>query len=356
MTTDERFPHLFMTGRAISEPYVYAGPIPRGPVRLPARDCATHGTTLREEMDRARQENELLRGVTTAPEAPARIILEVESEPDFELALDSLEARGQGVELACVREDNGVRTAVIHVPEEKLGYFVKRVEQYLGEQTARGQPKNQNLFDRIAVIRLASLRSFWTDEGADFPAEGQAIWWETWLRAEGDQDPWVTFQMIAEAAGLRLGRETIRFPDRLVVLCFGTAAELSSTVDLLDLLGEVRRAKENPAEFVEMSPREQGEWVNHLRGRLVPPGHDAPAVCILDGGVVLHPLVRPALSPEDAVKYDPTWPLTDGLSHGTEMAGIAIYGDQLPPIAPGRRPGPPAASARIRQDPALATS
>jgi Subtilase family len=332
MTNAEQFPHLFVTGRSKSESYVYAGPIPRGTVRLPARDSATHGTTLREELDRARQENELLRGVTTSPEAPARIILEVESEPDFELALDSLEPRGQGVELACVRQENGVRTAVIHVPEEKLGYFVKRVEQYLGEQTAKGQPKNQNLFDRIAAIRLASLRSFWTDEGSSFPALDQAIWWETWLRAEGDQDPWVTFQMIAEAAGLRMGRETIRFPDRLVVLCFGTAAELSSTVDLLDLLGEVRRAKENPAEFVEMSPREQGEWVNHLRGRLVPPGHDAPAVCILDGGVVLHPLVRPALSPEDAVKYDPTWPLTDGLSHGTEMAGIAIYGDQLPQL------------------------
>src|SRR4029077_17303947 len=108
-----------------------------------------------------------------------------------------------------------------------------RVEQYLNEQTAAGLPKNQNLIDRIAAIRMATLRSFWTAEGIDFPAEDQAIWWELWLRAGGDQDPWLTFEMLAETARLQLGKETIRFPDRLVGLCYGSATQLSSTVEIL---------------------------------------------------------------------------------------------------------------------------
>ena len=291
---------------------------------LPVRDRASHGTTLRDQLISARQQNEQQRGITTTPDEPARIILEVRSEPEFELALGSLEPRSQGVELACVREEQNQRIAVIHVPEGKLNYFVRRVEQYLREQSRSGKPKNQDLIDRIAEIRLATLRSFWTDEGVPFPANNQSIWWECWLRAESDQGPWETFCMLAEAAQLRVARETIRFPDRLIGLCYGTAEQLSSSAEILDLLGEIRAAKANPAEFIGMAPREQAEWVEDLRKRIVPPGSDVPAICILDGGVVLNPLLQTALAPEDCLRYDPSWPLTDSEPHGTEMAGVAL--------------------------------
>lgn len=113
---------------------------------------------------------------------------------------------------------------------------------------------------------------------------------------------------------------------------------MSASADLLDILGKVRRAKKNPAEFIEMSPREQGEFVDHMRRRIEPPAVDAPAVCVLDGGVVLHPLVLPALAPENTLKYDPNWPLTDGRTNGTKIAGVALYGDQLPGLLQGVEP------------------
>lgn len=338
MPDNEQLPHLLVEGRFQTEQYTYPGQIPRGEVTLPVRDRASHGTTLRDQLTHAQQQNEQWRGITTAPGQPARIILEVRSEPEFELALNSLEPRGQGVELACVREEQNQRIAVIHVPEGKLDYFVRRVEQYLWEQSRSGKPKNQDLIDRIAEIRLATLRSFWTDEGVSFPASNQPIWWEVWLRAESDQGPWETFCMLADAAQIHVARETIRFPDRLVGLCFGTAEQLSSSAEMLDLLGEVREAKPNPAEFLGMAPNEQAEWVEDLRQRIVPPGSDVPAVCVLDSGVVLNPVLRTALAAEDCLKYDPSWPLTDSESHGTEMAGVALFGDQLAALLLSRDP------------------
>lgn len=329
MPVSDQLPHLIVEKRFSTEKYTYAGPIPMGEVQLPVRDRASHGASLRQQLDQARQQNEQMRGVTTTAERPARIVLEVRSEPDFELALDGLEPRSQGVELACVRNEDNQRVAVIHVPEGKLSYFVKRVEQYVAEQVKSGKPKNQDLIDRIAEIRLATLRSFWTDEGHDFPQDDRPVWWEVWLRSESDQGPWETFRMLAQAAGLRVGTETIRFPDRLVGLCSGTATQLSSSADILDLLGEIRRAKENPAGFLALTPREQAEWVEDLRQRITPPPADAPAVCVLDHGVVINPLLQPALAPEDCLKYDPSWPLTDAESHGTEMSGVALFGDQL---------------------------
>jgi hypothetical protein len=47
-------------------------------------------------------------------------------------------------------------------------------------------------------------------------------------------------------------------------------------------------------------------------------------------GLRTDPLLQPALAPEDCLKYDPSWPLTDAESHGTEMSGVALFGDQLP--------------------------
>ena len=219
-----------------------------------------HRTALRcaINLSVARQQNEQQRGITTTPDEPARIILEVRSEPEFELALGSLEPRSQGVELACVREEQNQRIAVIHVPEGKLNYFVRRVEQYLREQSRSGKPKNQDLIDRIAEIRLATLRSFWTDEGMPFPANNQSIWWECWLRAESDQGPWETFCMLAEVAKLRVARETIRFPDRLIGLCYGTAEQLSSSAEILDLLGEIRAGQGKSGRVHRHGPQRAG--------------------------------------------------------------------------------------------------
>lgn len=324
----ERLPHLLVPGQFQTEKYT-AIPTGGGDHLLPPRDRATHGTTLRQQLDQVRQQNEQNRGITSDSGNPARIILEVRSEPNFELSLESLEPRKQGVELACVREENGQRIAVIHVPEGKLTYFVKRVEQYLTGDVESGKPKNQPLIDRIAEIRLATLRSFWTDEGHAFPPQDQPIWWEVWLRAESDQSPWSRFRLLAQAAGITTKDEEIRFPDRLVGLCQGTADQLSSSADILDMLGEVRRAKSNPAGFLSMPPLEQAEWVDELRMRINPPANDAPAVCLLDAGVVLHPLIEPALSEEDCLKYHPDWPLSDSETHGTEMAGVALFGSKL---------------------------
>ena len=61
---------------------------------------------------------------------------------------------------------------------------------------------------------------------------------------------------------------------------------------------------------------------------VVTPINDGVAVCILDSGVHhTHPLLAPALAPNDVQVYDPAWQLEDSRGHGTNMAGIALYGD-----------------------------
>lgn len=345
---DEPLPHLFVEGRFQTEKYTYAGQPPVREVRLPVRDRTAHATTVREQLTQAREENERQRGVTTSPEEPAPIILEIRSEPGLGLKLDSVEDRRKGIEVACVRTEGNVQVATVHVPEGQLTHFLKRVEEYLTEDTVGtaktpAHPKNQELIETIAQLRLATLRSFWTDEEVGFPLGNRPIWWEVWLRASGEQSPWDTFRLLAEAGGLRIGTETICFPDRLVGLAFGTATQLSSSAEMLDMMAELRKAKENPTAFIGLTPKEQAEWVEAFLHRLTPPSAHTPAVCLLDGGIILNPLVRPALDPVDCHRFDPSWPLADvpapgADTHGTEMAGVALYGDRLASYLAGDAP------------------
>jgi len=77
-----------------------------------------------------------------------------------------------------------------------------------------------------------------------------------------------------------------------------------------------------------MSPVDRDNWVKDLERRIAEPSPDAPAVCIVDTGVNAdHPLLELATSERDLHAYDPTWGVQDDQGHGTEMAGIALYGD-----------------------------
>jgi len=315
-------PHLIVEGFFNTEKYASS---PRlGPeFALPARDRTAHGTSVREQLQKVRGENEQNRGVQTEPDELAPISLEVRSEPGFVLKLDSLDNRQQGIQ----------------VPEGALMQFFKFVEKYLAEDTKGTEktppkPRHQDLIDCIAGVRLATLQSFWTDD-KDFPQADTPIWWEVWVRVAGDQSPWDLFASLARANGLTPGSDTIRFPDRLVGLVRGTAHQLMESTVLLEMIGEVRRAKENPADFIALEPKDQAVLVDDLVSRITAPPLTAPAICLLDCGVVANPLVQPALAPADCYRYDPNWALADDPnnpaveSHGSEMAGLLLFGSDL---------------------------
>src|SRR5438876_69714 len=100
----EQLPHLIVKGFFGTEKYTAAPR--RGPeFPLPARDRTAHGTSIREQLDKLRGENEQNRGVQTEPDKPAPIPIEVRSEPGFVLKLESLENRAKGIEIASVRTE-----------------------------------------------------------------------------------------------------------------------------------------------------------------------------------------------------------------------------------------------------------
>jgi hypothetical protein len=102
---------------------------------------------------------------------------------------------------------------------------------------------------------------------------------------------------------------------------------MTLSAQLLNSIAELRRLKEPVAFFTGLPSNEQWQWSADLLARVRSPHDDQLAVCILDTGMNLHPLLAPALVPADCHTINPAWGTDDAFGHGTQMGGLALYGD-----------------------------
>ena len=255
----------------------------------------------------------------------------------LELATKSLENRQKGIRLLNVQTINGVMKATVYIPEGKEAFFLDRMDAYAFETTKTGKPKHQDLIGSIESIKLALLESFWTDKLEDLPTE-TAINCEIWLRYEikkTDSEPWNTvedeFHNICDELGIIVDKnKRILFPERIVKLITANREGLKSLITACEYITEIRRAEEPASFFVNLDRKEQRLWNEELLSRCVF-NESNTSVCVLDAGINdQHPLLMPVIlanglhSVEDAwgTKDSPIWK-----GHGTEMAGLVVYGD-----------------------------
>lgn len=255
------------------------------------------------------------------------------SFPGFELALESLDVQrsGEQPELVAVREISSVsgpvQVATVHIPDGKKEYFLRRLTQYV-ESSGEDKARNASLVDGIQSIRRATIRELWTDSDETYPADSsETRWWEVWLRSR-DGDELRRFTEFVTASGLPTSDHFLGFGERTVVLLHATADQLAEAFRSLDDIAELRQPHDVASFITQLPAAEQAEWVDDLRQRLHPAAPGAPVVCILDTGVQdEHPLLTDSIAAPDLHVADPRWQLPPVHGHGTEMAGLALYGD-----------------------------
>lgn len=306
----------------------------RGPkFKIPTRDDrATHGANLRQGLQDAIAE---ARG-SGHPEERDGITLEFIGEPTYDLMIEQLDLKAwKGIELSNVRRTPEIVSATVYVPPGKISHFFRMLEKCSNDSVkGRNKPPGQKLFDTIASIRRAAVRAFWTDQLA-FPEDAaQLLWWEVWIRSGStDHSHNEAFGRFAAALGdtdLQPGMGFVQFPERLVLLVRGSVNEWSAHPEVLNLVAELRQAKDVPTDFIDLSPDEQRQWVDAAATRVVSAPLTAPAVCVLDTGIWRdHPLINLSLSEVEMHAIDAAWGNSDHHGHGTSMAGLALYGQDL---------------------------
>ena len=325
-------PHLYLRGNG--RPERYTSKRRPGAHQLPPRDRAGHAETLRMAITGAFAADHVRRQERDPNVAAGTlgVYLDFEIPPGSESAIERLEDRRKHIELVAVRQpsETSPALATVFVPDSAADHFSNKVEAYRTEQTRKGKPKNEALIARIQNVALAVIQSLFTDDPALLPAAGEQIWWEVWIR----KDHAATFDAVAGRLAIPVQQQRLGFPDREVRLVYGNEITIARLFVNSDAIAELRRAKDTPSLFVRWSNVEQAAWATDLVGRLAGPERQDVAVCVLDTGVTqAHPLIAPALDPNDMHAYDPGWPGGDSRGHGTNMAGTALYGDLMPLLA-----------------------
>ena len=103
--------------------------------------------------------------------------------------------------------------------------------------------------------------------------------------------------------------------------------QLLEVPGLFDFLAEIRMAKALSGDYMSLGPSSQREYAESLLDRVEGSPLDGPAVCHLDTGINSgHPLLQFAVQDQHIIAVDPDWHLADIRGHGTEMAGLALWG------------------------------
>jgi hypothetical protein len=239
-------------------------------------------------------------------------------------------------ELQNIRYENGKTYATVFVPDGALPRLEKKLRDYISH---RGKVDgsafdNRKLFDTIKSLKKATLKALWTDTVPMPSSDTELMCWEVWLSARTDRTKQrEAFTAIAGTLNIEVSKNYIEFRERTVLLIRAAKSQLEQSLELLNNVAELRRAKTTADFFTESSNQDQKKWLDDLRSRVRyrNESDDVPYICILDTGVnSAHPLLIDAIRVNDSFTINEAWGKNDRVGHGTGIAGLALFGDLTP--------------------------
>jgi hypothetical protein len=330
-------------GRFFTEEQFKSKRLGRNP-GVPTNDRNTHGANLDGQYQAVLNQYTQIEANREQPiTEDVGIYVEVVSAENCKLPLDSLDNRDFKLCAHKITENREIAT--VFIPELRRAAFHKKVRQYLdpekdGKPNKAGEvfPKNHNLLDSISEIRLANLKSFWTDPDEFYPTDPDtAVWWELWLKDSANHDAVNIANLLSERLNAELGNTSLTFFNSAVFLIRCSANDLEKAPELIANLEELRKAKETPELILESSPLEQAQWAENIAGRIRQSEEIACAVSILDSGVNYNnPLLSFVCDENYSATWDPEWPNFDAYKplspyndHGSLQAGTATFGNLM---------------------------
>jgi len=295
----------------------------------PRPERKTHADQLLRSLEQAEKKATASQAKEPAREGLQFIPMVFDQSSDFDLEIEQLENTSPGTRIVSAKERDGKKEYLVAVPNSEVSKFADKFRDYRDKQTAKKQtPLNEKLASSISKIDAAELEDYWTDASETLPPSDQSLWWEVWLNTtSSDEDVAAWFRATANKLKINVSSQQVVFPDRVVILGYASFDGWRQFSGLLNHLAELRKANIVAGEFTSLPPSGQAEFINDLIGRTTTASANDGRICILDTGVNRgHPLLEQSLSSDDTQAWDSEWGASDHAGHGTEMAGVCLYG------------------------------
>jgi hypothetical protein len=244
----------------------------------------------------------------------------------------SLAPRGSGLELVSMAEGR----AIVRVSDD-LRALRAKTTAYATQETARGNPRNQNLIARLEQVELATIEDLSFGEIDAAITDDVLLWVEIWTTGGTGADSAqreITDDAVRTFASLTMPDASVlpvfRGSERDVYVIQANGASLKALPVLLPVVAEVHVAPEVFPIILAEAADESGQI-----GEVVPPPRESAVVAIHDSGIDTdHPYVAPILlGAGSVVPGEPAAADIDG--HGTQMAGVAAYSALATDVAAG---------------------
>ncbi len=238
------------------------------------------------------------------------------------------------IELLNVKtEDGSIVSATVYVPKKKKGSLEKKITNYQNQEidARSGKVKNRKLLDSIETIVFQSMEALWGDNYV-FPTDlTSPIWWEVWLRKDTFENILTCISGFSLDLKISNKEDILEFPERDVCSIFCSLEDLTKIELVTNAFTSFKYRQDDISFFAHLENADQQDWVADLGSRISVNNESNSAVCIIDTGIRSeHLLLKPSISNENSLDtYDPDWGVEDTHGHGTEMAGISLFGDQL---------------------------
>ena len=313
--------------------YSYAGGHPKNKP-VPAQDRTIHSQELNTQLLTLKQDMAAAIAIQKESQMAMDYGISVEFE-SFDGISDIFETTSivRKSELLNTRIDDNKTFATVFIPDGALSELENKIQDYINyRKKINGHAfDNQPLIDTIKSLKKATVKALWTDTIPIPSIDNEVIIWEVWLSVRNDREKQrMSFIQNAKNIGIEISESYINFRERTVLLVRASKNQLEQSIDLLNNIAELRKAKTTADFFIDLPRYEQKEWINDLFSRLRFSNdyENNPYICILDTGVnSAHPLLQQSISEDDLFTVNEAWGKNDNVGHGTNISGLALFGD-----------------------------
>jgi hypothetical protein len=216
-----------------------------GPPNIPQRDRNAHSEYLTKQFElvwKEQTEGKIKRIAASIPTKDGYYI-QFKGKAGCDLVTKSLENIKKGIRLLNVKTSQrpeGEETyATVYIPNGQTDYFLKKIRDYAdpSKTTETGNFKNQPLINSIEDVLIGSqLESFWQDSNDLIPSEID-VWCEAWLlypESIKRVDVITKFFNICKSVGIEFKKESLHFPERLIVLIKANRKKINELIERCD--------------------------------------------------------------------------------------------------------------------------